>query len=51
MNVIQSPQITIIIGIKTDGLNLFNAIFVKGSNTEYDTKNIDNAALYFPGDI
>ena len=38
----------IIIGMKTEGLNLFNRIFVKGSKTEYDTKKIESAALYFP---
>jgi hypothetical protein len=33
-------------GIKTEGLHLFNRIFVRGSNTAYETKKIERTALY-----
>jgi hypothetical protein len=36
------------IGMKTLGLNLFNRMLVKGSKTEYETKNIESEALYCP---
>jgi hypothetical protein len=37
-----------IMGINTDGRNRLSRILVNGSNTEYETKNIDSVALYFP---
>ena len=39
------------IGIKMEGRIRFNRMFVRGSKTEYETKKIESAALYFPVDI
>ena len=40
-----------ITGMKTEGRSFFSNTFVNGSKTEYETKNIDKAALYIPGVI
>jgi hypothetical protein len=36
-------------GRKTLGLHFLSRTFVKGSNTEYDTKKMESVALYWPG--
>ena len=37
-------------GMKIEGRRRFNNMFVKGSNSEYETKKMDRAALYCPVD-
>ena len=41
----------IITGMKIEGRSFFSSTLVNGSNTEYETKKIDRAALYIPGVI